>query len=344
MSEKNNAIHVKSDRIRYDSAHSEYAFQMRYRRFPWWWLLLLLLPLIFVLLFIPIKKDVTVHVVYTDGTPVDSAMVTLNVEQYHLWEAQQLPALTKYTSPEGTAVFRQLVDYPFWMIVRPHAEAVVLGQKGFLAGKGSFKFHWTKQYTLVLDGELVVEVRSRATGEPIPGAAVSLNVSDMENRRMQLTTDEEGLARYSIHDPEGKIDTLIVTKYGYSGYREVDSGYATIPDLHRIVYLDPPKRCGWLANNETNTEALTILDYDMGQVGGTARFSYYTEAARDIIEVYDGTSSEYAAGTARLLFRCDWATFTDAPRDFVMLQFSGQYLCVVVQKLSYYWGYLLSCP
>ena len=340
MADKNKTIHVNSGKVRYDLAHSEYAFQMRYRRFPWWILLLLLLPL----LFIPIKKDVTIRVVYGDDTPVDSALVNRTYERYHLWEQRGLTTLTDYTSSDGTVVFPGLVDYPFWIILQPKASVVVDGHKGFLSGIGSFNFHWKKKYTLVLDGNLVVEVRNRATDQPIPGAAVNLTVSDPDVRKLFLTTNEAGMTGFAIHDPDGQIDTLLVTKYGFSGYREVGTEYESIEDLHRIVYLDPPKKCGWSANNDTNTEELTVLDYDMGQVGGTARFSYYTESVADIIEVYDGTSSEYAAGTAKLLFRCDWATDTLTPKDFVMLSFSGQYLCVVAQKLSYYWGYTLSCP
>jgi len=117
MADKNKTIHVTSDKVRYDMAHSEYAFRMRYRRFPWWLLLLLLLPL----LFIPIRKDVTIHVEYGDGTPVDSATVNLTFEKYHLWEQQGLQTLTEFTSSGGIAVFPQLVDYPFWILFQPKA-------------------------------------------------------------------------------------------------------------------------------------------------------------------------------------------------------------------------------
>lgn len=328
----------KSFRFREDRL--EYGFQLK-RKFPWWILLLLLIPL---LLFIPLKKDITVHVVAGDGTPIDSAMVELTFEEYYHGHQNGLKSLYGQTDAGGTVVFCDIMDYPLWMLLQPSSEAVVTGNKSFLSAIGSFKRHWKKEYTLVLNGEMVIEVRSREKDQPIPGAALVMAVSDMDTRQLQMIADQDGIAKYIIHDPAGQIDTLLVTQRGYSGSREVYLAYDSIQDLHHIVYLDPPKRCGWAANNDTNSEKMTILDYDMGQTGGKVRFNYYTHFDADVIEVYDGSSSDYSAGTAPLLFRCDWATETESPTDYEILQFSGQYICVVVQKLSYYWGYTLNCP
>ena len=196
-------------KFRFRSEQLYYDFKLK-RRFPWWWLLLLLL---IPLLLLDIRLKVTVDVVAGDGTPIENACVNLTNDTYVIrmpWKSMGMrTSKDVYTSSGGQAVFYVHAS-PLGMLIRPTLQSTASGTKGNLSASGSFNLHWKRKCRLVLNGEMVFEVRSRVTGQPIEGASIVLTVSDTTVRKLALLTDQAGLASYTIRDPEGRIDTLIV--------------------------------------------------------------------------------------------------------------------------------------
>ena len=81
----------------------------------------------------------------------------------------------------------------------------------------------------------------------------------------------------------------------------------------------------------------------MGQQGGQFLFEFYTDSAPDHIMIYDGTSSDYAAGKAALIYNYDGATNTTSYSEKEIIVFSSSFICVVVDNGTN-WGYYVHCP
>ncbi len=346
---------VSDCRFRYEKEMNHYYITLK-NPFPWKHLLTLLaLLLAFALLFVKCNKDVTITAVDKMGTPVEAAEINYAYTESHIlkngdWFYSNQHLLYGQTDVNGQVVFENLEYSVYSCIFHAFSKAFVAGQKDDMVGNGSYLFHWRKKYTLVLEApvtDLTIQVRRAVDDQPIEGASIVADVSDMTSRQVQLTTDVNGECRLIVNDWDGAIDVLLASKTGYSGNRVADLDLDSIEDRYLIIYLEDIKRCSdqGADNGGGNQGSHAVLDYDMGVAGGVFKFSYYTDSAPDVISVYDGSSADYAAGRAKMIFHFDGATDTTTftPEFVEMLTFTSQTICVVVDNGTN-WGYIVHCP
>lgn len=346
---------VSDCRFRYEKEMNHYYITLK-NPFPWKHLLTLLaLLLAFALLFVKCNKDVTITAVDKMGTPVEAAEINYAYTESHIlkngdWFYSNQHLLYGQTDVNGQVVFENLEYSVYSCIFHAFSKAFVAGQKDDMVGNGSYLFHWRKKYTLVLEApvtDLTIQVRRAVDDQPIEGASIVADVSDMTSRQVQLTTDVNGECSLIVNDWDGAIDVLLASKTGYSGNRLADIELDSIEDKYLIVYLEDIKRCSdqGADNGGGNQGSHAVLDYDMGVAGGVFKFSYYTDSAPDVISVYDGSSADYAAGRAKMIFHFDGATDTTTftPEFVEMLTFTSQTICVVVDNGTN-WGYIVHCP
>lgn len=342
-------------KFRYEKEMNHYYITLK-NPFPWKQLLTLLaLLLAFALLFVKCNKDVTITAVDKAGTPVEAADINYAYTESHIlkngdWFYSNQPLLYGQTDANGQVVFENLEYSVYSCIFHAFSKAFVAGQKADLVGNGSYLFHWRKKYTLVLEApatDLTIQVRRAVDDLPVEGASIVADVSDMTSRQVQLTTDTNGECRLAVNDWDGAIDVLVASKTGYSGNRVADLDLDSIEDKYLIIYLEDIKRCSdqGADNGGGNQGSHAVLDYDMGVAGGVFKFSYYTDSAPDVITVYDGSSVDYAAGKAKVIFHFDGATDTTmfTPEFVEMITFTSQTICVVVDNGTN-WGYIVHCP
>lgn len=346
---------VTDCKFRYEKEMNHYFITLK-NPFPWKQLLsLLALLLLFALLFVKCNKDVTITAVDKAGTHLAAADINYSYTESHLlkdgkWFYSNEHLLYGQTDANGQVVFKDLEYSVFSCVFHAFSKAFVAGQKDDLTGHGSYLFHWKKRYTLVLtppDLGLTIQVRRAFDDQPIPGASIVADVADMATRQVQLTTDANGECQLEVNDWDGTIDVLVASKAGYSGNRITEIVLEDIDDKYLIVYLEDIKRCSdsGADNGGGNQGDHAVLDYDMGVAGGVFKFSYYTDCAPDVITVYDGSSADYAAGKAKVIFHFDGATDTTTftPEFVEMLTFTSQTICVVVDNGTN-WGYIVHCP
>ena len=320
-------------KFRFEKDNLEYSFRLR-KKIPWW---ILLIAVLVALLFIPLKKDVVVLAVNSTGEKVENATVT------YRWRSDYVDReLVHPTDKDGVAVFMGIGYRPISIVLNFFKKAEAEALKDPLYGSKTVRFHWDNKILLTLTADLVIEVKDAVTREPVQGAKISLEVSDLEARSVTLTTESNGVAKYNVNHIDGVIDTLVVTAKGYSGTRLFSTPFA--PDYHVTIFLERTRKCGETINNESNPKENDIIQYDMGQDNGVFRFLYYTEGVADLIEVYEGTSEDVQFGRAKLLFHFYDATKTREPKDFVDLTFNKREICVVYENHSTYWGYEIRCP
>lgn len=356
---------ITNCKFRYEKELNHYYITLK-NPFPWkQFLSLLALLLLFALLFVKCSKDVTINAVDKAGTPIEAAAINYSYTESHLfkngdWLYSNEHILYGQTDTDGKVVLENLEYSLYSCIFHSLSKAFIAGQKDDMVGNGSYLFHWKKEYTIVLEApktDLTIQVRRAFDKQPIPGATVVADVSDLSPRQAQLTTDVNGECKLEINDWDGEIDVLVASKAGYSGNRitkidldtpteDNDLGYS-IQDKYLIIYLEDVKRCSDKGADNTGGKQgnHAVMDYDMGAAGGIFKFSYYTDSAPDVISVYDGSSEDYALGKAKMIFHYDGATDTTTfTAEFTeMLTFTSQTICVVVDNGTN-WGYIVHCP
>ena len=339
---------VRDCKFKYEEQYDHYNIIIK-DPFPWKKLLrLLALLLLFGLLFVRCNKDITIKTIEIDETPVSGAQVEMSYTEHQLYkDGTFFYSMTHVengiTDVEGFAKFEKqpcsVFSWIFYTLSRAYASASKDGR----SGAGSFLFHWRfTPYVIVLEKDIYMRVIDAQTKAPIYGANVQLTSKDLKFKPLNLTTDQNGICSFSTSKKYANIDKILATAVGYSGslmynlsIQEVDS--MTIP-------LDPPASCDAEVNNGNHQQGNhAIRDFNMGQQGGQFLFEYYTDSAPDHIMIYDGTSSDYAAGNAKLLYDYDGATNTTYYSVFETINFSSSCICVVVDNGTN-WGYFVHCP
>ena len=330
-------------KFRFREERLEYDLKLR-KKFPWWILLFLLLPL---LLLIQFQKSILITTVDPSGDGIAGATVELSYTEYQLFKNGKLFYSHRHhyilTSDEdGEALFEHLPSGVFSLVCHPFLKARASAAYRIFEDSGEFLFNFKKQYVLEMDGDMTIEVKDASTMEPLPDVNIKLKLSDPDRRELDFNTDNKGKVVFPLKSFDAVIDTLFATKPGYSGKVLVEK--PCDPDYHLVLYIDKARKCGETVNNETRSDKNDIIQYDMGQDGGTFRFYYYTDSEPDLLEVYEGTTEDYANGKAKLLFHYHDATNNQVFRQFEDITFSGRNICVVYLEESYYWGYRIDCP
>lgn len=243
MAEKQNRpISVNSDKVRYDTGHTDYSFQMRKpRRFPWW-IFLLLLPL---LLLIRCQKDIEVRCLEEETkAPVCFQEITLKYTDHSIlspsrkWFTADEIERTQLTDSTGVAVFEDLPCSVYSYIFR-------CLEKGYLSvfgecyapANGEFNFHYTRHVDLVVAPRretLRVRVVDEDTGDPLPDATVFYEYGDGGIHRVDsVHVDAAGVATLPDMRYCSKIQVLTGRCYGY-----LDGSRTDVPCRDMLVESD----------------------------------------------------------------------------------------------------------
>ena len=317
--------------------------------FPWKKLLWLLAFLLLVaLLFVRCNKDITIETVERDGTPVGGAQVEMSYTEHQLFKNGKFFYSANHvengiTDSQGDVTFEKqpcsVFSWIFYTLSRANASAV----KDRRTGAGSFLFHWRfTPYVIVLESDIAIKVVDARTFAPIAGANVQLFSNELNLDPLLLTTDVNGMCGFKTSVVNASIEKILTTASGYSGNLMYNMSLQETDGL--IIPLDPPASCNTEVNNGDGRQGNhAIQDFSMGQQGGKFLLEYYTDGAPDHIMIYDGTSAEYAAGTAPLIWDYDGNTNTTYYSHSDTITFTSSYICVVVDNGTN-WGYYLHCP
>ena len=208
-------------------------------------------------------------------------------------------------------------------------------------------YHWLfGKYNLYLTGSGLIRVADAITGTSIANAQVKLSDYELPGDSLVLVTDQQGLCSFILPASKGGIDRILASATGYSGCLLKDVPYTSIADSGLVILLEPPFECDTEVNNRDRDKGNhAVYDFYLGKGGGSFQFDFFTDSAPDHIMVYDGTSSDYSNGTAKQIFNYFDATNTTTytPEFSTVLQFSGEYICIVVDEGTN-WGYYVHCP
>lgn len=317
--------------------------------FPWKKLLhLLALLLLFGLLFVRCNKDITIKVVETDKRPVNGAQVEMSYTEYQLFKNGTFFYSMSHTENDitdasGCVKFEKQPCSVFSWIFCTLSKAHATAEKDGYSGAGSFLFHWRfTPYIIVLGRDITMQVVDALTEAPISNAYLQLTSGDLNFKPLELSTDQNGLCGFKTNLQNATIEKILVTASGYSGFLAYDLSLQQIDGC--IIPLDRPASCNVEVNNNNGNQGNhAIRDFNMGKKAGQFLFEYYTDSARDHIMVYDGTSSDYAVGNAKLIFDYDGATCTTTFSHSAIISFSTSSICVVVDNGTN-WGYYVHCP
>lgn len=215
----------------------EYDLRLK-KKFNWWWLLLLLVLLLPLLLLVPFKKEINVKVVDKAGEPIELAEVSMSYREYVFPNSSHVTRLTKITDSRGKASFGKLRFTLFSMLFHPKERVNLKAVKDDREGERSVRLHWfTKDpIVIVMDySPFRLQVRSLGEDVPIPGASVSLELSD--GRKLELTTDEEGMVSFEVEDIDDRIDVLNVSADGFIDLEEKRIPFSKGCGKVYVVYL-----------------------------------------------------------------------------------------------------------
>lgn len=208
---------------------------------------------------------------------------------------------------------------------------------------------------LVPLGKANIMVVDSLTNEPLPASTVVIQTADSIASNVQLTTDSSGRCSFYYDSPQSIVNKIIGAHMGYSARLYQNITIESMDSLF-IIRLEPMRSCeNGVQNSDLSQGGHAVQDYFMGDVDEpvTFRFDYYTNTAPDHIQVYAGSSVDYANGQAQLLWEYNDTTtarsFTNCPS--VMINISSPIICVVVDNPSNphganstYWGYFVHCP
>lgn len=345
---------VKDTSFKYENQYNHYIIRLK-DPFPWgclWRLLLLLL--LCLLLLVKCEKDISVIALNATDQPLQGATVNMKYTEYQLYKDgkffyKTVHTPTGVTDADGRCVFEKQSCSVFSWIFYTLERAYVDGQYASLNASGDFLFHWRfTDYPLYFISDAKIKVVSARTGQPLPGSTVRLWTTDQACDSLSLTTDNNGLCSFRYSDISAKVSKLLATCKGYSGALYQELPMQTFSDSVFVIPLDPPCQCDTEVNNNDGRQGShAVRDFIMGKGvnGKQFQFDYYTDSAPDHIMVYGGTSDEYSAGTASLLWQYDGATNTTSYtlQYTITLTLQSDAVCVVVDRGSN-WGYYIHCP
>ena len=179
--------------FKYDGNSTDYDFYIK-KKPNLWWLLLLLLPL---LLFIPLKKDITVYT-KSDGKPEPFVDVSMNyTARYLLWNKKfnvKMPYDTiQQTDSTGRTVFKK-VGYSVYSFVFHFRNPIVFRADGsdcYAPLERSCWFHTKRRVVLDFEPKVAdvrLKVVDKELGFEIPGAKVECRYQGKKGE--QHTSDE----------------------------------------------------------------------------------------------------------------------------------------------------------
>lgn len=346
-----NNTNVKDCKFNYQRQYDHYIIRLK-DPFPWGCLWRILLALLLIaLLFVRCERDITVHTLAIDDTPISGAVVQLEYTEHQLYKNGEFfynhdSVETMSTDSIGDASFRINISVFGW-IFYSFAKANVSGYKDTMSGQGEFLYHWLfGKYNLYLTGTGLIRVADAITGTPIAKAQVKLTDPELPGDSLVLITDQQGVCSFNIPASNDGIDRILASASGYSGSLLKDVPYKSIADSGLLILLEPPLHCNTEVNNSDGTQGNhAVYDFYLGKGGRSFQLDFFTDSAPDHIMVYDGTSSDYSNGTAKLIFNYFDATNTTTytPEFSTVLQFSGEYICIVVDEGTN-WGYYVHCP
>lgn len=345
---------VKDTSFKYQNQYNHYVVRLK-DPFPWgclWRLLLLLL--LCLLLFVKCEKDISVIALNAVDQPLQGVTVNMKYTEFQLYKDGEFfykksHVSSSVTDADGRCVFEKQPCSVFSWIFYTLERAYVDGQYAGQNASGDFLFHWRfSDYPLYFVSDGKIKVVSAKTGQPLPGSSVKLWTTDPACDSLSLTTDNNGLCFFRYSDVSAKVSKLLATCKDYSGALYQDLPMKTFADSIFVIPLDPPSQCDTEVNNNDRQQGShAVRDYIMGKgvKGKQFLFDYYTDSAPDHIMIYGGSSDEYSAGTASLLWQYDGATNTTSyiPQYSVTLTLQSDVVCVVVDRGSN-WGYYIHCP
>ncbi len=340
---------VNDCRFKYEEQYNHYDIFLK-DPFPWRMLLRLLeLLLLLGLLFVRCNRDITIHVEDCDKQSVPQAQVDMSYTEHQLFKNgkffySETHNPSGVTDAEGNITFEKQPCSVFSWIFYTLSKADATATKGGATGTGSFLFHWQfKPYTISLPTDIAFQVVDATNGRPIGGANIQIWSKQLSMNGVSMTSDNNGICTFKCDKCDAKIEKMLATAAGYSGYLNYDLTLQTLNNA--LIPLELPAQCDTeVLNNKDNYQGNhAIKDFRMGVKGGTFTLEYYTDAADDHIMVYDGTSSDYAEGKANKIFDFDGATNTVVYQDQADITFSTENVCIVVDNGTH-WGYYIHCP
>lgn len=339
---------IKDCKFKYEEKFDHYNIIIK-DPFPWkklWRLLLLLLLL--GLFFVRCNKDVTIKVVEPNKTPVAGALVEMEYTEHQLYKNgtffySAVHVIDSITGFDGSVTFTKQPCSVFSWVLYTLSKADVMASKNGHSGTGSFIFHWRfTPYIIILNKDINIRVVDGRNSKPICGAKVQLWSDDLNMQGVTLTTGQNGWCTFVTNKTNANIDKILATAGGYSGSLLYNISLNQADSLDIILEL--PASCDQEVNNRDNKQGdHAIYDFYMGQKEGDFLFEYFTDSYPDHIMIYDGTSSDYANGSASMIFEFDGATNTTTLSESEIVHFSSSYICVVVDNGSN-WGYYVHCP
>lgn len=349
------SMKVSDTSFKFEDQYDHYIIRLK-DPFPWgclWRLLLLLL--LALLLFVRCNKDLSVITYDAAENPLPGVQVNLKYTEHQLYKNGEFfyhcdHDTTGITGPDGRIEFPDRPCSVFSWIFYTLQKAYVEGQYGSRTASGSFLFHWRfTDYPLYFTNDAQIKVVRSNDYQPIPGASVILTSEDAACDSISMTTDNQGMCSFSYSDGTKRVIKLLATKQGYSGALYQDFPLSQFDDSVMVIPLDPPSSCDTEVNNAGGRQGShAVHDFVMGNNVSGKQFylDYYTDSAPDHIMVYAGSSADYSAGNAKLLWEYDGATNTiqyDAIHHTPMLTLTGDMVCVVVDRGTN-WGYYIHCP
>ena len=339
---------VKDCKFKFEDDCSYYVITIK-DPFPWKKLLYLLaLLLLCALLFVRCNKDITVKVVEAGDAAVSGAQVEMSYTEHQLYKNNIFFYSSTHvnngvTDSAGYVTFEKQPCSVFSYIFYSFSKANASANKNGRHGAGSFFFHWQlTPYVIFLETEINIQVVDANTQRPIPGASVQLWSADLNFDQYTLTTNAQGMCSFVSARENADFEKILVTANGYSGSLMYDVELQQLNNA--VIPLNPPSTCEVQVDNGNRDQGNhAIRDFNMGQQGGSFLLEYFTDSHPDHIMIYDGTSSDYSASKAKLIFDFDGATNTTYYAHSQYVTFTSSYVCVVVDNGSN-WGYYLHCP
>lgn len=347
------SMSVRDTSFKYDEKYNHYIIHLK-DPFPWgclWRLLLLLL--LAMLLFVRCDKDLSVITYDSGEKPISGVQVSLKYTEHQLYKNGQFfytcdHDTTGITGPDGRVEFHKNPCSIFSWIFYSFQKAYVDGLYDGKSASGYFLFHWRfTDFPLYFTNNAQIKVVQSSDNQPIPGASVVISSEDSNCANISLTTDQDGMCSFHYSNGKKKVIRLLVTKQGYSGALYQDFPLSQFADSIMIIPLDPPSNCDTEVNNAGGKQGShAVHDFFMGSNVSGQHFylDYYTDSAPDHIMVYAGSSADYSAGNAQLLWQFDGATNTTTFKHKTpLLPLTSNMVCVVVDRGTN-WGYYIHCP